>query len=88
MSKPTFRIKEIAKDRGITIDTLASKMGIGLSALSQSINGNPTAERLQQIADALGVDITELFDKPSSGNFTCPNCGAELKLNAEIIGKE
>jgi len=83
MSKPTFRIKEIAKERGLTIESLAKKIGIGVSALSQSISGNPTAERLQQIADALEVDITDLFDKPASGNFTCPNCGAELKLTAE-----
>jgi transcriptional regulator with XRE-family HTH domain len=85
MSKPIFRIKEIAKEKGISIKTMATRIGIGLSALSQSIDGNPTAERLQQIADALGVPITELFDKPSAGNFTCPNCGASLRLNAEKV---
>ena len=83
MSKPTFRIKEIVKEKGMTIDALASKMGIGLSALSQSINGNPTAERLQAIADALGVPITELFTQPAAGNFICPNCGSSLRLTAE-----
>lgn len=87
MSKPIFRIKEIAKEKGISIKAMASRMGIGLSALSQSIDGNPTAERLQQIADALDVPIADLFDKPSAGNFVCPKCGTALKLNAEVAEK-
>lgn len=87
MSKPIFRIKEIAKEKGISLKTVASRIGVGLSALSQSIDGNPTAERLQQIADALDVPITDLFDRPTGGGFICPNCGASLKLNAEVTDK-
>lgn len=66
---------------------LAERLGITYQALYASIGGNPTLERLQKIADVLEVEITELFDKPKSGNFTCPNCGAELKLSAEKIEK-
>lgn len=61
------RIKEIIKEKGTTIDAIAKKIGVQPSAISQSISGNPTMERLQQIADALGVHITELFE--SKGDF-------------------
>ena len=85
-----MRIKELLKQRGLTAKELAEKLGMTETGLSIAISekGNPPLKRLQQIASALGVDITELFEKPSSGNFTCPSCGASLKLTAEITAKE
>ena len=41
---------------------IADKIGITPITLSQSINGNPTLSRLQEVADVLKVDIGELFD--------------------------
>ncbi len=79
-----LRIKDLCKEKGITMQVLAEKrLGITNQALYASINGNPTLERLQQIAKALDVEVTELFDKPAAGNFTCPNCGTGLRLTAE-----
>ena len=83
MTKPTLRVKEIAKRKGVTIESIAKKIGVLPSAVSQSISGNPTLERLGEIAAALDVPITDLFDKPATGNITCPNCGTEIKLIAE-----
>ena len=40
--------------------------------------------RLADIADALGVEIPELFDKPKEGVIHCPYCGKEIKLNLEV----
>lgn len=83
-----LRVQELCKEKGITMQVLAEKrLGITYQALYASVSGNPTLERLQQIAKALEVDITDLFAKPAAGNFTCPNCGAELRLTAEKIEK-
>ena len=58
-----LRIKEIAKAKGITMSEIADKMGINPVNLSSSLNGNPTLNRLQEVADILGVDVSDLFSK-------------------------
>lgn len=58
-----LRIKEIAKAKGITMAEIADKMGINPVNLSSSLNGNPTLNRLQEVADILGVDVSDLFSK-------------------------
>lgn len=64
-----MRIKDVCKEKGITVSQLAEKMGIKQESLSRAINGNPTLETLEKIANALGVDITELFAPSSSGSI-------------------
>ncbi|VBB48204.1 DNA-binding helix-turn-helix protein [uncultured Paludibacter sp.] len=56
-----LRIKEICKEKGITIGELAEKIGMMRESLSRTINGNPTLESLEKISNALDVPITELF---------------------------
>ena len=85
MTKPALRVKEIAKRKGVTIESIAKKLGILPSAISQSISGNPTLERLGEIAAALGVEVAELFEKPVSGAITCPRCGTNIKLSVEEV---
>lgn len=60
-----MRIKEVCKEKGTTISQLAEKMGIKQESLSRAINGNPTLETLEKIANALDVDVPELFASPS-----------------------
>lgn len=81
-----LRVKEIAKEKGLKIEDVAKRMGIKAPALSRIINGsNTTTETLQRIAEALDVDIRELFvptkEISSEYDFKCPNCGAELVVN-------
>lgn len=59
-----LRIKELCREKHITMADIASKIGIHPITLSQSLNGNPTLSRLQEVADALGVDVAELFAHP------------------------
>lgn len=59
-----LRIKEIVKEKGTTIQNIADSIGINRVSLTNSINGNPTVETLHKIANALNVDITELFEVP------------------------
>lgn len=60
-----LRIKDICREQGIMLKDLAKQLGLTEVGLSKSINGNPTIGRLEEIANALGVPITELFDKSS-----------------------
>lgn len=78
-----MRIKEIIKSKGMTSKDLAAKLNLSEGALSQSLNGNPTLERLTQIASALGVPVAELFESPAEGVITCPHCGQSITIKAE-----
>ena len=57
-----LRIKEICKEKQITMKEIAEKLGINPITLSQSLNGNPTLSRLQEVASILGVSVPELFE--------------------------
>lgn len=59
-----LRIKELCKEKHITMAEIAAKIGINPITLSQSLNGNPTLSRLQEVASALGVNVSELFEQP------------------------
>ncbi len=63
-----LRVKEILKAKGITQKKLAEKLDISVVALSRIINGNPTLETLKKIADALGVEVKELFANSTKDN--------------------
>ena len=60
-----LRIKDICREQGIMLKDLAKQLGLTEVGLSKSIIGNPTIGRLEEIANALGVPVTELFDKSS-----------------------
>lgn len=67
----SLRIKELCKQKHITMAEVAKQMGINPITLSQSLNGNPTLSRLQEVADILGVGINELFDTPTHSICGC-----------------
>ena len=64
-----LRIKEVIKEKGMTVQTLADKMGIIRVGLSNHINGNPSVAVLEKIAAALEVPIQELFEKEQKENI-------------------
>ncbi|MFR2071843.1 MAG: helix-turn-helix domain-containing protein [Bacteroides nordii] len=80
-----LRIKEVIKEKGMTITELADKMGINRVNLSNMVNGNPTVETLNKIADALEVSVTELFEqsKTRTASLSCPHCGKSINIKAE-----
>ncbi len=80
------RIKDILKEKGVTISSLAEQIGTPQTSLSRALgeNGNPTFDTLSKIANALGVSVSELFDPAKEGVIHCPKCGTEIKLNPEI----
>ena len=77
-----MRIKELCKERGITQEDLARRLGIRPSSLSQAISRNRlSAEYLERIADALKVSVGELFEHEPT--IVCPHCGRIIRLKAE-----
>lgn len=84
--KMQLRIKDVLKEKKVTALSLAEKIGIAQPSMSNIVNNKvtPSLDTVEKIADALGVPITELFEAPAAGNFTCPNCGASLRLSAEV----
>jgi transcriptional regulator with XRE-family HTH domain len=60
-------IKEVAKEKGYSITSLAEKLGMTQVSLSRIINGNPTVDTLKKISDVIGVDIKDLFVSTKEG---------------------
>lgn len=79
-----LRIKEVIKEKGLTIEEAAKIIGISRSGLNQHINGNPTVAVLENMAEKLGVNISDFFVDTTKcthiEGIHCPNCGAELEL--------
>ena len=66
---------------------LAKMMGKQKQAMNSLIT-DAKWSTIEQIADAMGISTQELlfdrsYDKPTSGNFTCPKCGAGIRLKIE-----
>lgn len=78
-----MEVKELLKRKGMTAKELAAKIGISEGALSKSLSGNPTLDRIKQIATALGVEVSELFTAPKAGIINCPHCGKSINLKAK-----
>lgn len=61
-----FRVKELARARGMTSEELALKSGLKISTVRniwQNRVSDPNYSTLSAIAGALGVKIEELVDK-------------------------
>ena len=80
------RIKNLIKEKGFTQEQLAQKMGVTRMSLVKTLSGNPSYETLQRIAEALEVEMWELFaSKEEIVNkdkniIRCPKCGARFVL--------
>ena len=85
-----MRIKEILKEKGITLSQLADTMGVSRQALSRQVAGKLLVEKAEEIATALNVPMWQLFAsseevQKENNNIVCPHCGNPIKV---IIIKE
>ena len=79
-----LRIKEICKNKGVSISDLAAKINIHQESMSRVIAKNSTSTaNLEKIASALDVPISDLFDEPKGNAFQCPKCGNELHIEVK-----
>ena len=58
------RIKELLKEKGVTINELSDKLGISRVTLSSQINGTANIISYEKIAKALNVPMWQLFASP------------------------
>lgn len=60
------RVRELRLERGLTQEALALESGLSRNQLISLEWGRSSlvAERLADLADALGVDVRDLFDRP------------------------
>jgi transcriptional regulator with XRE-family HTH domain len=76
------RARELRKERGMTINTLAARSGISDAALSRIERGlrSPGSETVEKIARGLGVDPGELFKEPALSPLDNPSTPADRFL--------
>ena len=82
------RIKEVIKEKGFTITSLADKLGIARESLSRMIV-SPSYPTLEKIATALNVPMWQLFASPAevakeAKGETCPYCGQPIAIRTTI----
>lgn len=91
MANTTLRIKELCKRNGITQAQLANRLGIQAVSFSQAVARNKfSLDRLAEIADALGVEIVELFETEISDGkavICCPHCGERISIDIKFETK-
>lgn len=75
-----LRIKEICKEKGLTLNALAEKIGISQPSISGIATGKqkPSFDTLDKLAEALGVEVSELF-APKSDFVAMVSSGGETK---------
>lgn len=86
MEKMTqLRIKEIVKEKGITLNELAVRVDITQVSISRIVNGvaKPSLDTLQKIAEALDVHISDLFEdkRPKELGLECPHCHKNIEIS-------
>lgn len=93
-------IKRKIKEKGFTISQIAAQMtnnrtgqiGMSQGSLSTILSGNPTVGTLSEIANILGISLSELVSdeetkESTSAVFSCPHCGAKLSIRIEAEPK-
>ena len=67
-----LRLKELMKEKGISRTDLKQKVGLTETSISNISSGLhlPSIENLLKIAEALGVDIREMFNPTKANSVT------------------
>ena len=88
-------IYKVIKAHGYNSVTIAKELtsreggkGVSQAAAYKMLNGNPTLDKLQAIADILNMSLSELIaeaegNEPNEASITCPKCGAKINIKAK-----
>ncbi|MDR2011281.1 MAG: helix-turn-helix domain-containing protein [Bacteroidales bacterium] len=60
------RVKQIAKDKDLTLKIVADRMGITISGLYKHLKNNPSLSVLKRLSEAMEVKIVDLFKDPDN----------------------
>lgn len=96
-------IKKVIRSHGFTLAQVGAKMknrdgsmGVSQATVSSYISGNPTLSTLQEIANAIGISVSELVSDESSElqqaggntvNITCPHCKEAFEVEIKLKEK-
>lgn len=82
-------LKDVLKRLGMSQREVAEKMGISPSVLNMRISsGNPTLKSIEEIADAIGVSVTDLIKgNNDTTKIICPHCGKPITISLEAPNK-
>ena len=88
-----LKIKETLKQRGLTQNELAERLGINRVSLSRLLSdkNDMRISTIQKIADAIGCDVAEFFSPAETADhntITCQHCGEKLVINLSISDKK
>lgn len=80
-------MREILKERKISVSRLAEQSGISASNLSNYMNGkiSPTLETLGKISETLNIEISELFRKSDDIALMVRVNGETYEINKDEI---
>ena len=80
-------IKKAIKESGFTISKVAERLGIAQPSLTaQLINGTMSLSRAKEIADIIGVSLSELVadeNEQQGASLICPHCGKPITLHID-----
>lgn len=85
-----MRIKELLKEKRLTQQALADKVGVSYQSMKQTLNApSVTTYTLEKIATALDVPLWQLFASPEDvatgvNGDTCPYCGKPIAVKTTI----
>ena len=75
-----LRVKQIAKQKGLTMTKVAELMKVHPVNLSTTLNGNPTLTTLCKVAEVLGVEVADLFETESR-----PTISGFVKVGNDVM---
>lgn len=81
-------IKRALADHNITQVQLGEKLGLSPQSLTSVIKGNPTVKKLEDIAVAIGCDITDLFYPDPTEEAAEQEKKKEMEINMEPLGMD
>lgn len=81
------RLRDILKERGLTLKAFADLSGISQPNLSNYINGNisPTLDTLDKIAKALNIEVQDLFPQKEQVEIFAVVSGKTYKITETDI---
>lgn len=56
------RIKELIKSKGMSVQDVAEKLGTSRQSLHNKMKGNITIKTLEELSEAIGVNLHELLE--------------------------
>lgn len=75
-----LRVKEIVKQKGLTLAKVAEMLDVHPVNLSTALNGNPTLSTLGRIAEVLEVEVADLFEREDR-----PTINGYVKVGTEVV---